>query len=54
MNLYSVVDHRRNPDVPVVCFKSFKELVQDIDKTGTFPRQCAKRDRYINVLLRKM
>ncbi|KAI0572066.1 hypothetical protein Alg130_10643 [Pyrenophora tritici-repentis] len=39
VNLYSLVDHRRNPEFPVVHFTSFKELRQDIHRTGTFPRQ---------------
>jgi hypothetical protein len=54
VNLYSLVDHRRNPDVAVRCFDSFKELVHDIGETGSFPRECAKKEGYMKVLLKRM
>ncbi|KAF2848326.1 hypothetical protein T440DRAFT_536464 [Plenodomus tracheiphilus IPT5] len=64
VNLYSLVDHRRNPDVAVKCFDSFKELVHDIGKNGkfstgvckegSFPRECAKKEGYMKVLLKRM
>ncbi|KAL6164261.1 hypothetical protein ACJQWK_09929 [Exserohilum turcicum] len=54
INLYTLLDHRRNPEIPVVCFDSFKELVHDVRRTGNFPRECAKQDRYIKFLLKRM
>ncbi|KAL6149764.1 hypothetical protein ACJBU6_11298 [Exserohilum turcicum] len=54
VNLYTLVDYRRNPDVPLVYFNSYRELVHDIRKTGHFPRQCAKQDGYIKIFLKKM
>ncbi|RYN15574.1 hypothetical protein AA0117_g13160 [Alternaria alternata] len=54
VNLYSLVDHRRNSEISVVCFGSFEEFAQDIARTGTFPRQCAKRDGCMRGLLKKM
>ncbi|KAJ6192061.1 hypothetical protein J3E72DRAFT_204721 [Bipolaris maydis] len=54
VNLYTLLDHRRNPDVPVVCFNSCKELLHDIRRTGNFPRECAKHDGYMKIFLQRL
>ncbi|KAI4668383.1 uncharacterized protein J4E78_002209 [Alternaria triticimaculans] len=42
VNLYSVIDHMRNPEIKVITYKTIRELRQSVRKKGTFPRQCAK------------
>ncbi|EFQ96236.1 hypothetical protein PTT_02272, partial [Pyrenophora teres f. teres 0-1] len=41
-NLYSVIDHKRNPTYQIVTYKSRNALRNYVRKNGTFPRQCAK------------
>ncbi|KNG52829.1 hypothetical protein TW65_09348 [Stemphylium lycopersici] len=54
VNLFNLVDHRRNRSIQVVCFSSFKHLYEDIRNTGKFPRDCAKRDGCMKALLRRV
>ncbi|KAG9192029.1 hypothetical protein G6011_10763 [Alternaria panax] len=42
VNLYSVIDHMRNPEIKVVTYKTIRELRLSVRKIGTFPRDCAK------------
>ncbi|KAI4955401.1 hypothetical protein J4E91_001261 [Alternaria rosae] len=42
VNLYSVIDHLRNPKIEIITYKTIHELRQSVRKKGTFPRQCAK------------
>jgi hypothetical protein len=54
VNLYNVIDHRRNPDVKVLRFKSYGEFCRYTRAGHTFPRECAKQDGLISVLLKKI
>lgn len=42
INLYSMIDNRRNPEIRIVQYKSHKQLRNNIRKKGTFPREAAK------------
>jgi len=52
INLWDVVDHRRNPELPITHFKSHAKFYRAICGSNTFPREIAKEDGFINVLLR--
>jgi hypothetical protein len=54
VNLYNVIDHRRNPDVKVLRFKSYGEFCRYTRAGHTFPKECAKQDGFMNVLLKRM
>jgi hypothetical protein len=54
VNLYNVIDHRRNPDVKILRFKSYGEFVRYTRAGHLFPRKCAKQDKFIRVLLKKI
>ncbi|KAL5115729.1 hypothetical protein ACEQ8H_006337 [Pleosporales sp. CAS-2024a] len=54
VNLYNVIDHRRNPEVKIVRFKSYRDFVRYTRAGHTFPKECAKQDNFISVFLRKM
>ncbi|KAF1920995.1 hypothetical protein BDU57DRAFT_534707 [Ampelomyces quisqualis] len=54
VNLYNVIDHRRNPDVKVRRFKSYGEFCRYTRAGHVFPRECAKQDGLISVLLKRM
>jgi hypothetical protein len=54
VNLYNVIDHRRNPDVKIVRFKSYGEFCRYARNGHKFPKECAKQDNIIRVLLKKM
>ncbi|KAF2852962.1 hypothetical protein T440DRAFT_420074, partial [Plenodomus tracheiphilus IPT5] len=52
VNLWNVIDHRRNPDIPLKHFKSRAQLSKGIRSGNFFPRDIAKHDGFINVLLK--
>ncbi|KAF3002077.1 hypothetical protein E8E13_009464 [Curvularia kusanoi] len=54
VNLFNLVDHRRNPDLQVLRFKSYGEFNKFTRKGNEFPRDCAKQEGFIKVLLKKM
>lgn len=54
VNLFNLVDHRRNPDLKIVRFKSYGEFNNFTRKGHEFPRDCAKQEGFIKVLLKKM
>ncbi|KAG9206823.1 hypothetical protein G6514_000110 [Epicoccum nigrum] len=54
VNLFNLVDHRRNPDHQVLRFKSYGEFNKFTRKGNEFPRDCAKQEGFIKVLLKKM
>jgi hypothetical protein len=54
VNLYNVIDHRRNPDVKIVRFKSYAAFCRHTRAGQTFPRECAKQDGLFSALLKKM
>ena len=54
VNLFNLVDHRRNPDLQVLRFKSYAEFNKFTRKGNEFPRDCAKQEGFIKVLLKKM
>ncbi|KAH7077676.1 hypothetical protein BKA63DRAFT_409724 [Paraphoma chrysanthemicola] len=53
-NLYNLVDHRRNPDIAILRFKSYMAFCKYTRGGRTFPKECAKQDGFIRVLLKKM
>lgn len=53
VNLFNLVDHRRNPDLQVLRFKSYGEFSKFTRKGNAFPRDCAK-EGFVKVLLKKM
>jgi hypothetical protein len=54
VNLFNLVDHRRNPDLKVLRFQSYREFNKFTRKGHEFPRDCAKQEGFIKVLLKKM
>ncbi|KAH3973261.1 hypothetical protein HBI26_188880 [Parastagonospora nodorum] len=54
VNLYNVLDHRRNPEVKVLRFRSYGQFVRYTRVGHKFPRECAKGDGLLNVFLRKI
>jgi hypothetical protein len=54
VNLYNIIDHRRNPDVKILRFKSYGEFCRYARAGHKFPKECAKQDTVIRVLLKKM
>ncbi|KAH7380085.1 hypothetical protein BKA66DRAFT_420202 [Pyrenochaeta sp. MPI-SDFR-AT-0127] len=54
VNLFNLIDHRRNPDIDIMQFKSYREFSRNIRAGNTFPRDCAKQDGFISVLLKKL
>ena len=55
VNLYSVIDHMRNPEIKVVTYETIRELRLSVRKMGTFPRECAKTGGgYMAALLSKL
>ncbi|KAF2633689.1 hypothetical protein BU25DRAFT_381337 [Macroventuria anomochaeta] len=54
VNLFNLVDHRRNPDLKVLRFQSYGEFNNFTRKGHEFPRNCAKQEGFIKVLLKKM
>lgn len=54
VNLYNLLDHRRDPNVKIRRFKSHVEFCMYTCKGKMFPRECAKQDGFIKVLLKKM
>ncbi|KAF2819050.1 hypothetical protein CC86DRAFT_432475 [Ophiobolus disseminans] len=54
VNLHNLIDHRRNPNTEVRRFKTCSEFSKYTSKGRTFPRECAKQDGFIKVLLKKM
>ncbi|KAJ4382303.1 hypothetical protein N0V86_002637 [Didymella sp. IMI 355093] len=54
VNLFNLVDHRRNPELKVLRFQSFSEFNKFTRNGHEFPRNCAKQEGFIKVLLKKM
>lgn len=55
VNLYNLIDHCRNRAFDVRRFASYGEFTKYTRKKGnTFPKECAKADGFIKVLLKKM
>ncbi|KAF3048737.1 hypothetical protein E8E11_002500 [Didymella keratinophila] len=54
VNLFNVVDHRRNPELKVLRFQTRGEFNAYTRKGHEFPRNCAKQEGFIKVLLKKM
>ncbi|KAH8732578.1 hypothetical protein GQ44DRAFT_697831 [Phaeosphaeriaceae sp. PMI808] len=54
VNLYNLIDHRRNPDVEVKRFESYGAFSKYTKAGRTFPRAIAKQDGVIKVLLKKL
>jgi hypothetical protein len=54
VNLYNLINHCRNADFEVRRFKTHGEFSKYTIKGRTFPRECAKKDGFIKVLLKKM
>ncbi|KAL1800498.1 hypothetical protein ACET3X_000840 [Alternaria dauci] len=55
VNLYSVIDHMRNPEIKIVTYKTMHELRLSVYKMGTFPRDCAKAGGgFMSALLSKL
>ncbi|CAO2647917.1 Nn.00g088390.m01.CDS01 [Neocucurbitaria sp. VM-36] len=54
VNLFNLIDHRRNPEVKIVHFKSYGEFSRNVRAGNKFPRECAKQDGFIKVLLKKL
>ncbi|CAN9141763.1 unnamed protein product [Alternaria alternata] len=55
VNLYSVIDHMRNPKTRIITYKTMRELRLSVRKIGTFPRDCAKAGGgYMATLLSKL
>ncbi|KAL1606975.1 hypothetical protein SLS59_002677 [Nothophoma quercina] len=54
VNLFNLVDHRRNPASKVLRFQSYGEFNKFTRKGHEFPRNCAKQEGFIKVLLKKM
>ncbi|KAH9877308.1 hypothetical protein IAQ61_002672 [Plenodomus lingam] len=52
VNLWNVIDHRRNPEIAIKRFKSRTQFCKAIRSGTPFPRDIAKQDGFINVLLR--
>lgn len=42
VNLYSLIDNKRNPKIKTVQYKSLGKLRKSIHKSGPFPREAAK------------
>lgn len=54
VNLFNLVDHRRNPKLEVLRFQSRGEFNKFTRNGHEFPRNCAKQEGFIKVLLKKM
>ncbi|KAJ4365990.1 hypothetical protein N0V95_000367 [Ascochyta clinopodiicola] len=54
VNLFNLVDHRRNPDFKVLRFQSYGDFSKFTKKGHVFPRGCAKQEGFIKVLLKKV
>lgn len=54
VNLFNLVDHRRNPELKVLPFQSRGEFNKFTRNGHEFPRNCAKQEGFIKVLLKKM
>ena len=55
VNLYSLIDNKRNPKVKIVQYKSLSKLRKSIHKSGPFPRDAAKAGgRCFSSLLRTL
>lgn len=54
VNLFNLVDHRRNPEFKVLRFQSYGEFNKFTRNGYEFPRVCAKQEGFIKVLLKKM
>ncbi|KAF2133312.1 hypothetical protein P153DRAFT_282093 [Dothidotthia symphoricarpi CBS 119687] len=54
VNLFNVIDHRRNPEFKVKVCGSYAEFVKYTRNGRTFPRACAKQGGFIKVFLRRI
>ncbi|KAJ4412338.1 hypothetical protein N0V91_000809 [Didymella pomorum] len=54
VNLFNVVDHRRNPELKILRFQTRGEFNAYTRKGHEFPRNCAKQEGFIKALLKKM
>jgi hypothetical protein len=54
VNLYNVIDHRRNPNVKILRFKSYGEFCRYARAGHKFPKECAKQDNVVRILLKKI
>ncbi|KZM27874.1 uncharacterized protein EKO05_0004896 [Ascochyta rabiei] len=54
VNLFNLIDHRRNPDLKVLRFQSYGEFSKFTKKGHEFPRSCAKQEGFIRALLKKI
>lgn len=55
INIYSVLDNKRNPKIKIVQYQSHSKLKKSIRKSGTFPREAAKAGSgCLTVLLSKL
>ncbi|KAF1947866.1 hypothetical protein EJ02DRAFT_449343 [Clathrospora elynae] len=54
VNLFNLINHKRNPEINIVDFKSRHALCRNIRAGKKFPKNCAKQDGFIRVLLTKM
>jgi hypothetical protein len=54
VNLFNLIDHRRNSAVEIVRFASYRAFIRYTANGRKFPKACAKKDGIIKVLLKKM
>ncbi|KAJ8110609.1 hypothetical protein OPT61_g6591 [Boeremia exigua] len=54
VNLFDLIDHRRNPGFKVQRFQSHSEFNKFTRNGHEFPRNCAKQKMFIKVLLKKI
>lgn len=48
VNIYNLLDHRRNSEVPVRPFRSYRVFSEYIRNGKTFPREAANQDGFIS------
>ncbi|KAL6711227.1 hypothetical protein ACN47E_005758 [Coniothyrium glycines] len=54
VNLFNLIDHRRNPNVKIIRFQSYGDFCRHVRAGNKFPRNCAKEDGFINALLKRI
>jgi hypothetical protein len=54
VNLYNLIDHCRKLDINVQRFTSYAAFCRYTRRGRTFPKECAKQDGFIRVLLKKV
>ncbi|KAF1932869.1 uncharacterized protein M421DRAFT_251496 [Didymella exigua CBS 183.55] len=54
VNLFNLVDHRRNPELKVLRFQSYGEFNKFTRNGHKFPLNCAKQEGFIKILLKRV